>query len=495
MRSSWTKEISSIPMTREINNPYSDSKIAKVNVSPSSIAHVCETSSEAVSYILKDIISQSISLSKDGVSVRLSLKIGYLNIYPHKVLFETESDQNNDYISNGLNRLVNHRMRKSFGGGSRFIDTSMRSSVRTPGSAQSIYTAKSKQAHASNPNPQGADAVYPRFNKTMYDTFMGNDGKSVTSHRDISTRAPKKLPFPFVSGLVGGHSYTRPGKKVFFNKRSDNKEVLTHQLQQIGYNQLKKKNDYNNDRSQDNELLKTVKRGMDKEELKKRQLSDLFKSQYKVYNDNQRIENEKLKKLHSTSKYHDKYNFFPYTHGDEIEKKRIQQKEQLTNKLREKYSQINSETASGGHLDSRSVIYAKTPNGRINRLNQSYTSGMYSPVRAGTEASDIQNIRSSNGKVPVKFVTKYPAFLTPSKHHPYRRLNDTHVEAVMQSAVKRYEEDLRSKELQKFDDADELKRQLEDNQNYNRKQYFYQKSTETIFSYRGARNQEKEVPA
>jgi len=45
-------------------------------------------------------------------------------------------------------------------------------------------------------------------------------------------------------------------------------------------------------------------------------------------------------------KANDKYNFFPYTHGDEIEKKRIYQKNMLTEELREKYSRINSESSA-----------------------------------------------------------------------------------------------------------------------------------------------------
>jgi hypothetical protein len=467
-------------------NPYSDTKIAKINVSPSSIAQVCETSSEAVSYVLKDIVTRSVSLSKEGVSVRLALKIGHLNIYPGKVLFEPVAEITNNYTTNGMNRLIGRRTHKSYGGGSKFMNTTMRSSVRTPGSAQSIYTGKSKRAHPSNPNPQNGSAIHPVFNKTMYDTFMGGDGMSASSKRDSSAKPSQKLPFPFVSGLVGGHSYTKPGKKVFFNKRPDHKEVLTHQLHQISYNNLKKKDDVDNVRSQDNELLRSIKFNMNKEEHKKRQLADMFKTQYKVYNDGQMVEQDKLKQLHQQSKFQDKYNFFPYTHGDEIEKKRITQKEQLTTELRERYSQANSENMSNGVRDAHSVIYNRTPEGRMrasmNKLNQSFTSGMYSPNRGGTENGDFNGMRSSNGKVPVKFVTAYPAFLTPSKHYPYRRLNDTHVESVMQSAVKRYEEDLRSKEQDKFNDAEVYKRQLQDNQSYVGKYIRYYCSKISIFS-------------
>lgn len=101
-------------------NPYSEIKIAKVNVSPSSIANVCSTTPEAVSYILKDIVSKSIKLSKEGKSVRLALKIGYLNLYQGKVLFDTLLETNNDYSTASLNKLIGRRAHKSYGGGTKF---------------------------------------------------------------------------------------------------------------------------------------------------------------------------------------------------------------------------------------------------------------------------------------------------------------------------------------------------------------------------------------
>ena len=47
-----------------------------------------------------------------------------------------------------------------------------------------------------------------------------------------------------------------------------------------------------------------------------------------------------------------KYNFFAYTYGDEIEKKRIYQKDML----REKYSRINSESSA---RDSKNMTFSR----------------------------------------------------------------------------------------------------------------------------------------
>lgn len=435
------------------NNPYSDSKMNRVQVSPSSIASVCGTTTEVVSYILKDIVSKALLLCKEGVGVRLNLKIGYLNLYHSRVYFEAVGHSNKDNsCTQSLNRLIGRRVNKSFGGSPHMTDLTVRSSVKTPGSVASFYSGRSKHIHASNPNPQVGENVHPRVNQTMYSSFLGRD--SGMSKRDKSATHSERLPFPFVSGLLGGHSYTKPGKRVFFTKRQNNKDVLQNQLEQITYNQQKKKNDHDNERKHDKELLKGIKENINKEEFKKRQFNDLFRTHYKMYNDNKRIENETNKNLALQSKNQEKYNYFPYTHGDEIEKKRRQQKDQLTEELREKYSYTNSKSSTRH---------------RKNRMNHSFTNGMFSKGEYSpgmTMSSGFQSLESTNRKVPVKYITDYPAFLKPFKHYPYRRLNDTHVEKAMQSAMKRHEEEIQAKERERQEDAERYRQQLEENKNY-----------------------------
>ena len=260
------------------------------------------------------------------------MKIGFINLSTGKINFDASGYTNvEDYSTHSMNRLINKRL---VGGSADMGDGSIKASVKTPGSVASIYSSRFKFAHSSNPNPQGCDYQHPKFNRTMYDTFMGND--SGMHSRENSVKHTGKLPFPFVSGMIGGHSYTKPGKRVFFNKRLNDKEVLQHQLEQIDYNKLKTKNDQENDRSQDNDLLKNIKENINKDEFKKHQFNEIFKTHYKLYNDNKRVENEKYKKFQLETKSGEKYNFFPYTHGDEIEKKRIEQKDLLTEELRTK---------------------------------------------------------------------------------------------------------------------------------------------------------------
>ena len=226
------------------------------------------------------------------------MKVGYINLSTGKISFDASGNQNvEDYSSHSMNRLINRRFNNGSGD---IADMSMKTSVKTPGSAALMYSSRLKHVHVSNPNPQHGEYEHPRFNKTMYETFLGND--SGMHSRELSMKQANKLPFPFVSGMIGGHSYTKPGKRVFFNKRLNDKEVLQHQLEQIDYNKLKVKTDQENGRSQDNDLLKDIKENINKEEFKKRQFNEIFKTQYKQYNDNKRVENEKFKKFQLEAK-------------------------------------------------------------------------------------------------------------------------------------------------------------------------------------------------
>lgn len=103
-----------------------------------------------------------------------------------------------------------------------------------------------------------------------------------------------------------------------------------------------------------------------------------------------------------------------------------------------------------------------------NRFNHSFTNGMFpgGGSTGQTMSPEFFGMKSLNGKVPVKYVTGYPAFLTPFKQYPYRRLNDAHVENAMQSAIKRFEDEIKSKEKEKVEDAERFKKQLEENNNY-----------------------------
>ena len=417
-----------------------------VKVNYASIAQVCGTTADIANYILKDIISRALSMAKNNL-VRLNFKIGHVIIQNYRVNFEaTGSGEVLDYTTSSFNKLIGRKINHSFGGHSSKLDLSVRTSVRTPMSYISACSGMSKNIHASNPNPQVGPEVHPNFNKTMYNAFMGKDTGEIK--RQVSATRGKTLPFPFVSGMIGGHSYTKPGKRVFFNKRLGSKDVLKHQLAQINYNLQKRENDYQNEKNQDKIVLKSIKDNLKKEEFKRKQFKDHFRDNYKMYNDNKQIENQNEKRMHSEAKKGEKYNFFPFTHGDEIEKKRITQKIQLTNELRNRSDASTYERA----MMTRSFTDGLKSNG-FNSTGNSMKAG-------------FRTMKSVNGRVPIKYMTEYPTFLTPFKQYPYRRLNDTHVEATMQSAVKRYENDILKIQQEREEEAERFQQQMYENSNY-----------------------------
>jgi hypothetical protein len=86
----------------------------------------------------------------------------------------------------------------------------------------------------------------------------------------------------------------------------------------------------------------------------------------------------------------------------------------------------------------------------------------WNPQVSGTEYSG----QGFSGRMPARYTSEYPVFLKPNKHYPYRRLNDSHVETVMQSALERFEKELVSIEKERNTDAEKFKVSLEENGQY-----------------------------
>lgn len=141
------------------------------------------------------------------------------------------------------------------------------------------------------------------------------------------------------------------------------------------------------------------------------------------------------------------YNFFPFTHGEKVEDARAKQKERARIELKKKL--LNKTKFSRRENGSRSFFKDLTPMTSANTSKE-----------AGVDLSklhDAMSVESVNKRVPIKYMTAYPKFMKPSKHYPYRRLNDTHIENTMQSAVKRVEDDVKARENKANIDAQEFK--------------------------------------
>ena len=235
------------------------------------------------------------------------------------------------------------------------------------------------------------------------------------------------LPFPFVSGLMNMGVGARFGKRVCFDGTETDKQILEAQFGQMKEKSQKKKHDTSRHQKEEKELLENLHELMKQEKVQKEEMYQRTKHDFMSENGRQREDKEFRRQTELETKKKEKFEFFPFTHGDEIEKNRHKQKNFLKTELRDKYEK---------EAESQRRTLTGFPGG---------------------EDASFYNKASVNGKVPVKFVTDYPLFLKPNKHYAYRRLNDSHVENCMQSAIERYEKQLIDLENERIRDAERLK--------------------------------------
>eukprot|EP00117_Sycon_ciliatum_P000125 scpid95411/ scgid6312/ len=124
----------------------------------------------------------------------------------------------------------------------------------------------------------------------------------------------------------------------------------------------------------------------------------------------------------------------------------------MKSKLMEGSSDSRRPTSTSFHVEGTS------PLGNLNFKNIK--------TRRKRKERDIKSLEAVSGKVPIRYTTAYPTFLKNSKHYPYRRLNDTHIEHTMQHAVKRIEDDIKDKHDERIKDASVFQSQLTDNKKF-----------------------------
>lgn len=157
----------------------------------------------------------------------------------------------------------------------------------------------------------------------------------------------------------------------------------------------------------------------------------------------------------------EKFSFFPFNEGETVERKRAEQKVILNQEMRERSRQIAQMPAvlSGSKTRENSL---KNREGNSEQMSPGVqTMNMfYSPLASPGAAS--HQLSADRNQVPESFKNVYPKFMEPHKHYPYRRLNDTHVEKVMQDAIKRIEEDVRNYEDRRVKQSKEFQDRFDD---------------------------------
>lgn len=226
-------------------------------------------------------------------------------------------------------------------------------------------------------------------------------------------------------------------------------DVLNEQLKQIRDNKETLLNMKSQERKSDKQHLNHFLNSVRYQEYNKKKAINNLTQDFKLTNDIQVFANMRRTMQHKDSKDTERINFFPFTHGDAIEATRVEQKKEERLALKRKLAM--TQKGSRRERGNRCLYKQGTPNISLNSsIDQSkrHKHGYF---------KDLMKIESVSGRVPIKYITAYPTFMKPAKHYPYRRLNDTHIEQTMQSALKKVEDDINEREMRATLDANEFK--------------------------------------
>jgi hypothetical protein len=185
---------------------------------------------------------------------------------------------------------------------------------------------------------------------------------------------------------------------------------------------------------EDKKYLQTFLRSTQKEDSYQTTLYEKLKKDIKHFNDQKINDNLNWRRYNRETELGESYNFFPFTHGEQVEVIREQQKDQNRKELSERIK-----------LAKKSAKVSRREN-----LSQSF----YTPVsNNGGFEPDFDEFRRTGdlsvigkGQITSSSGAGALTFTQPAKHYPYRRLNDTHVEKVMQAAIRRVEDNIKAKE-------------------------------------------------
>lgn len=234
------------------------------------------------------------------------------------------------------------------------------------------------------------------------------------------------MPFPFFTGFANPDlnyrlKYTR---RQACDQPITAEELLVAHREQIRLKQERhadeKKLTYQEDIRRTNEVNEEMTRDRNLRldaEQKKRQIF--------IEANRSRMQEKAVKTAEDDQdKRNETYDFFPFTHGDQIEK----YQDELKRTLLAEMNAANAVTVS--------------------------------PVKATNEPISVVT------KMPLSHYTEYPVFLRQDEYHPVRRIEDTHVNVTMQEALKRYEENLVKMEESQEKRGLEAQRQAEHNQQF-----------------------------
>ncbi|CAI2358738.1 unnamed protein product [Moneuplotes crassus] len=392
-------------------SPFVDLKSEKVVVmSPSSIAQVCDTTKTKVIEVLKAIFATIIELSKSDKQLCLDLKIGFLNVeQSRRLYFSNTQDQSNTNNKNMNNLTADNisTVPRSIGPNSVYSyksNFSTMRSVKTPmtvgkSSVRSKMSSKWSLFRRNNPKSQ------VRRPDDHYSYQSGNQ-LNYTSPVQVST--PDK-PYPHLANFIKKQTEYRFGKRMGKAENLTQKNVMEEQLKQIHEKNFKEQEE---DLKQREEELKEYLSLANDNEIEAMKKIELINKRKEFLKDIEDLKKQKALKyeLERANSREYEYNYFPFTHGDNIERKRKMITEEMKNQMKEHYKNKKTEFLEDA-------------------LSQ----------KSSSKQSNHRSLSNSTGDV----------FLKPHKQHYLRHINAEQQEDTNKKALKKYEEELMKQNMRK----------------------------------------------
>ncbi|CAG9325599.1 unnamed protein product [Blepharisma stoltei] len=349
------------------------------HISYSAIAYAANLDREVVNKAIKEIIGTAIKVSSSGRNVKLDMRVGVLIIGNKTFEFK--------YGLESGTRAEGQR-------------SPSLSSAKTPSTSRcTIFRPDSEQSagyHPSNPNPR-------------------YQGLSPVKLKPIPEKTSEtSIPWPYLPEAY--NDKVSPGKgtkKLNIPPPISARKLLNDQRAQIEQKKEKKETESKQAKEYENKLIKDINQRL----ISDRESKEIAEWEKKLIfiegNKKQLREHDEKRKKIKEERNKESYDYFPFTHGDALEQKQREIKEEWQKEM----NQVREKSSS----------------------------------KARSKLSD-------------SYIAQYPVWLKQDEYAPIRRINEDHVEIVMDQALQRYEE-----QLQKIEEENVKREELNEKQdNFNK---------------------------
>lgn len=296
--------------------------------------------------IIKDIFVKIIDLAKSGENISLDLKIGFINIDSDRKLYFVNS-KDNTTLPDALymqNRTLQGPLSVAKASGpkstmSHISNLTNLRSVKTPMTMDA--TSVTSKAHSSKwsffkgNNPQCDTDSRKSKNNTVRSENRRKVGSEIANNQTIVQTG--NVPYPHLASFINRHTDYRYGKRMGKATNLDNKTVMQEQLEQIQEKTYKEMEDKLRLREEELRGCLSLVDDIDRDQ-KEREIDIMTKRRdFMKAIDDLKLQKIMKTQLERTSSREYEYSYFPFTHGDNIERKRKDIADKLKYDMKEHY--------------------------------------------------------------------------------------------------------------------------------------------------------------